>query len=385
MLVSSTSYLLLRNTSLYEKQQISRIASPAHLIRVPRGCWRRSACARGAGAAGDRIRRDAFADLVKTSTLGGIPLPVVDRDGRMTGIVSINDIRAVLFEETIDRLIVRARTWHPQLVRVHWNETFSRRWTRWRRSTWTSCRCARKRGGRDRGDALEAGHRGLLLRGEYVVTWIMRRKRMAVWAFAASPVPRVAFAAGQDPPSRSAVPRRDPRDAKLMGHLAVVLGQPAVLGSSWRGSPRNLHLAGVPGLDGIATDPGVDLFARIGVVSPVPSGAGVRRFATSPCGPLSFLVAVLGVAAPSPRVARRGLARPATFLQTHAFLGATCARRASASTARVLQDIGKSPARRPDHPRGAVVDDVLGLIILGRQFPLHRRAGRGLPPGSGRR
>ena len=37
MLVSSISYLLLRNTSLYEKQQISRIASPAHLTEFARG------------------------------------------------------------------------------------------------------------------------------------------------------------------------------------------------------------------------------------------------------------------------------------------------------------------------------------------------------------
>jgi len=46
-----------------------------------------------------------------------------DRDGRMTGIVSINDIRAVLFEETIDRLIVALDVATPNVVRVHWNET----------------------------------------------------------------------------------------------------------------------------------------------------------------------------------------------------------------------------------------------------------------------
>jgi CBS domain-containing protein len=39
--VPSTSYLLLRNTSLYEKQQISRMASPAHLTEFARGMLER--------------------------------------------------------------------------------------------------------------------------------------------------------------------------------------------------------------------------------------------------------------------------------------------------------------------------------------------------------
>ena len=41
----------------------------------------------------------------------------------MTGIVSINDIRAVLFEETIDQLIVARDVATPNVVRVHWNDT----------------------------------------------------------------------------------------------------------------------------------------------------------------------------------------------------------------------------------------------------------------------
>ena len=80
--------------------------------------------------------------------------------------------------------------------------------------------------------------------------------------------PGVAYAAGEDP----SIPLLlylvvILLAAKLMGHLAVVLGQPAVLGELLAGVLLgNLHLAGVGGLDGIATDPGVDLFARIGVV-----------------------------------------------------------------------------------------------------------------------
>jgi CIC family chloride channel protein len=126
MLVSSTSYLLLRNTSLYEKQQISRIASPAHLTEFARGMLEKI---RVHEAIRDqpvtRIPENTpFGELVKTVTRSGEShFPVVDRDGRMTGIVSINDIRAVLFEETIDQLIVARDVATPNVVRVHWNDT----------------------------------------------------------------------------------------------------------------------------------------------------------------------------------------------------------------------------------------------------------------------
>jgi len=126
MLVSSTSYLLLRNTSLYEKQQISRIASPAHLTEFARGMVEKI---RVHEAVIERpvIRipeNMPFGKLVKTVTGSGAShFPVVDRDGRMTGIVSINDIRAVLFEETIDQLIVARDVATPNVVRVHWNDS----------------------------------------------------------------------------------------------------------------------------------------------------------------------------------------------------------------------------------------------------------------------
>jgi len=109
MLVSSTSYLLLRNTSLYEKQQFSRIASPAHLTEFARAML-------------EKIRvheaiiecpvicipeNMPFDELVKTVTRSGAShFPVVDREGRMIGIVSINDIRSVLFENDVDHVII---------------------------------------------------------------------------------------------------------------------------------------------------------------------------------------------------------------------------------------------------------------------------------------
>lgn len=126
MLVSSTSYLLLRNTSLYEKQQISRMASPAHLTEFARGMLEKI---RVHEAIIERpiIRipeNMPFGELVRTVTDSGAShFPVVDREGRMTGILSINDIRAVLFEETIDQLVVARDIATPNVVRVLWNES----------------------------------------------------------------------------------------------------------------------------------------------------------------------------------------------------------------------------------------------------------------------
>ncbi|MDD5760927.1 MAG: chloride channel protein [bacterium] len=109
MVVSSISYLLLRNTSLYEKQQISRFASPAHLTEFARGMLERIRVL-------DAIQFQPithiqetmpFGELVRTiSRSGESHFPVVDAAGRMTGIVSVNDIRSVLFETDVDQVII---------------------------------------------------------------------------------------------------------------------------------------------------------------------------------------------------------------------------------------------------------------------------------------
>jgi CIC family chloride channel protein len=126
MLVSSTSYLLLRNTNLYENQQISRIASPAHLTEFARGMLEKI---RVHEATTERpilrIPEDMpFGELVKTVTHSRAShFPVVDGEGRMNGILSIGNIRSILFEETIDRLIVARDVATPNVVRVYWNDT----------------------------------------------------------------------------------------------------------------------------------------------------------------------------------------------------------------------------------------------------------------------
>jgi len=121
MLVSFVSYLILGKTSLYEKQVIARIASPAHIGEFARGLLE------------DMYVRDAlhlrcvttvpenmhFGDLVQTITKSQeLYFPVVNAKGEMTGILSINDIRGMMFEEGLDRLIVARDVATPNVVRV---------------------------------------------------------------------------------------------------------------------------------------------------------------------------------------------------------------------------------------------------------------------------
>jgi len=109
MLVSSTSYLLLRNTSLYEKQQISRFTSPAHLTEFARGMLERIRVEEAVHPQPITLIQETmpFGELVRTvSHSGESHLPIVDAAGRMTGIVSINDIRSILFESDVDQVII---------------------------------------------------------------------------------------------------------------------------------------------------------------------------------------------------------------------------------------------------------------------------------------
>lgn len=156
--------------------------------------------------------------------------------------------------------------------------------------------------------------------------------------------------------------------AKLIGHFGVLLGQPAVLGELCAGILLgNLHLLGVDGFQGIATDPYVDILARIGVVVllfSVGLESTIRDILN--VGFSSLLVALLGVAAPFGLGWAVGAwLLPGESVYVHAFLGATLCATSVGITARVLQDIGKSRDKEARIILGAaVIDDVLGLIIL---------------------
>jgi CIC family chloride channel protein len=126
MLVSTISFILLRKTSLYEKQVISRLSSPAHMGEFARGILE------GLQVENAIIRRPVtlipentqFKELIKIVTASqDYHFPVVNGDGRMTGILSINDIREVLLEESIANLIVAKDVATPNVMRVFLHES----------------------------------------------------------------------------------------------------------------------------------------------------------------------------------------------------------------------------------------------------------------------
>ena len=84
MVVSSISFLLLRNTSLYEKQQVSRFASPAHLTEFARGMLERIRVGEAVHDPTDRPHPGNHAvrgTRPDGNPLRGIPFPHCRRNG----------------------------------------------------------------------------------------------------------------------------------------------------------------------------------------------------------------------------------------------------------------------------------------------------------------
>jgi Kef-type K+ transport system membrane component KefB len=156
--------------------------------------------------------------------------------------------------------------------------------------------------------------------------------------------------------------------AKLGGEVATRLGQPAVLGELVAGVVLgNLHLAGVTALDTITADPAVSVLAGLGVLLllfQVGLESTVRDMLQ--VGLSSLLVAVIGVAVPFALGWGGGrLLLPDASPYVHAFLGASLTATSVGITARVLQDLGRSRGAEARVILGAaVIDDVLGLVIL---------------------
>ena len=121
MLVSTISYLLLGKVSLYEKQVVTRLASPAHVTEFARGLLEEMYVAdvvkpQPVVVVGEKM------PLTNSSRLWRIPSKFTSRwlimDGKVTGILSINDIREVMFEESVRHLIVAKDVATPNVVRV---------------------------------------------------------------------------------------------------------------------------------------------------------------------------------------------------------------------------------------------------------------------------
>ncbi len=170
--------------------------------------------------------------------------------------------------------------------------------------------------------------------------------------------------------------------AKLGGDLAQRAGQPSVLGELVAGVILgNLHVVGVDALGFIAHDPMIDVLAQLGAVvllfevgleSTVAQMAKVGRPAT--------MVALLGVIAPMLfgwGVGAWLLPEHSTYV--HLFLGAALSATSVGITARVLQDLGQSQTPEARIILGAaVIDDVLGLVVLAAVSGLIQAADQGV-------
>ncbi len=130
MLVSTVSFLFLRKVTLYEKQVPTRVDSPAHqgdftvdLLRrirvrdaMPKD--RRPVLIPEAASIEEVMR------YVSETTFSNFP--VIDSKGRMVGVISLNDMRRVIFDEGVLRGLVIARDiCTPEVVTVSLDDDLS--------------------------------------------------------------------------------------------------------------------------------------------------------------------------------------------------------------------------------------------------------------------
>jgi len=121
MLVSTISFLLLGKVSLYEKQVATRLASPAHMTEFARGLLEgmyveEVVQPQPVMVVPENMPLSQLIQVMANSRQ--IYFPVVDGGSRMTGILSINDIREVMFEESVQCLIVAKDVATSNVVRV---------------------------------------------------------------------------------------------------------------------------------------------------------------------------------------------------------------------------------------------------------------------------
>ncbi len=156
--------------------------------------------------------------------------------------------------------------------------------------------------------------------------------------------------------------------AKLGGEIAERFGQPAVLGELLVGILLgNLTLLGGPSLSEIQASPTFAVMAELGAVLLLfYVGLESTPREMMAVGGRATLVAFLGVI--TPMILGFGVGwwqKPDESWMLHAFLGAMLAATSVGITARVLADMG---ALRTQAARiilgAAVIDDVLGLVVL---------------------
>lgn len=157
--------------------------------------------------------------------------------------------------------------------------------------------------------------------------------------------------------------------AATLSNLVTRYGQPAVLGELMAGIVLgNVALLGFHFFDAIHNDAVIRFLAELGVVVllfQVGLESNVQRMLR--VGLRAFLVACVGVAAPFAlgTLVIGPLLLPAYSFNTHLFLGAILTATSVGISARVFQDLGKLQTIEAQIVLGAaVIDDVLGLIIL---------------------
>ena len=171
--------------------------------------------------------------------------------------------------------------------------------------------------------------------------------------------------------------------ARLGGALSERMGQPAVLGELLAGVLLgNLEGAGLGWVRGLAADPTIGGLAGLGAVLLLfevgleSTIEDMRRVGTR-----AFLVAVLGVVTPWLLGYGVGVVLlPDRSPYVHLFLGAALTATSVGITARVLRDLGHAQTAEARIILGAaVIDDVLGLVILAVVGSLIQAADGGAP------
>lgn len=175
--------------------------------------------------------------------------------------------------------------------------------------------------------------------------------------------------------------------AKLGGHLAVRARQPAVLGELVAGVLLgNAAFIGLGALESIKTDAAIDMLSRIGVLLllfEVGLASTVKEMLE--VGWTAFLVAVLGVV--TPMLLGFGVGAwllPGASVYQHLFLGAMLSATSVGITARVFQDLNRTRSLEARIILGAaVIDDVLGLVLLAVVAGIIASADAGTPMSAG--
>jgi CIC family chloride channel protein len=126
LLVSIIAFLLLPGVTLYEKQMVNRLASPAHIGEFARGVLTQMAVReairkRPVSVIAENMPFHALIKAVTGSTESYFP--VVDKRGKMTGILSVNDLREVLFDDGLRDLVVAKDVATSQVARVQLSDS----------------------------------------------------------------------------------------------------------------------------------------------------------------------------------------------------------------------------------------------------------------------